>query len=41
MQDQWVVVILVEVGCEDDVEQEQLVVRWAAEWVTVWWYVWV
>ena len=33
--------ILEEAGCEDDVEQEQLVVQWAAEWVTAWWYVWV
>ena len=41
MQDQWVVGILVEVGCVDDVEQEQVVVQWAAVWVTVWWYVWV
>ena len=33
--------ILVEVGCMDDVEQEQVVVQWVAVWVTVLWYVWV
>ena len=33
--------ILEEAGCEDVVEQEQSVVQWAAELVTVWWYVWV